>query len=309
MNVFLVTSPFQYLCANEARAYFSSTPNCLLVEFGDTEVGIRQLQSLIDSNQWDTVITIPARNRTFQTPKVIKAIHKLCERYSSSVDTFYFGEYNGWRTKVLMRNLDFQRYIYFDDGTLTLNEYNQLIVPKKEFYRPRWLQDTLLRLQGCQPVGLLPYSDKLEVFSLFDLPMSDALVHRNEFTQLRQSLNLKRLYSPKAPLGFIGQGCIGEPGHKKLSDYLSDIQTIAKNAEYGVIYFPHRNESEQVTTHVKAIPNLHYHRSQAPLELELYQQNIRLSRLVGLFSTAMYTLSIIYKEIPIKNLDNDVSTH
>lgn len=306
MNVFLITSPFQYLCANEARVFFAAKPSCIVVELGDTEIGIKQLTSMIDHTQWDEVIIIPAKQRALITPKVIKKIAKLCQQYDSPLDTFYFGEYNGWRTKILMRNLPFDRYVYFDDGTLTLNEYSQLIVPKKTYYRPRWLQDSLLRIQGCQPAGHLPHSDKLQIFTLFDLPPSDVIIHRNHFTELRQSLRLDELYSAKAPVGFIGQGCIGEQGHTSLSDYLQKVRRVAQQTSNGVIYFPHRNESSKVTEQVKKVTNLKYHLSQAPLELELYQQNICLSKLVGMFSTAMYTLSMIYKEIPIESVDNDV---
>ncbi|TON98918.1 glycosyltransferase 52 family protein, partial [Vibrio parahaemolyticus] len=67
------------------------------------------------------------------------------------------------------KNLPIEQEIYFDDGTLTLAEYPKFIFPKAEFFRPRWFQDFVVRLNGCKPIGRLKQSQNLEVFTMFNL--------------------------------------------------------------------------------------------------------------------------------------------
>ncbi len=69
MNVFLVTSPFQYICANEAREYFNTKNNLLVLVEQDTPRGQKNMDHIFDQSKWDNIIRLPRTNRTFQVPK------------------------------------------------------------------------------------------------------------------------------------------------------------------------------------------------------------------------------------------------
>jgi hypothetical protein len=69
-----------------------------------------------------------------------------------------------------------------------------------------------------------------------------------------------------------------------------------------------------VTSAVKALPNLTYHKSESPIELELANKGIKLPSITGVTSIALYTLSLLYKEVPIdahtydSHIGNDMAT-
>lgn len=300
MNIFLVTSPFQYICANEARFSYQTTNNVLILEINDSRTGISQLIDLVDTSDWEHIIYISSKSRTITTPRLIKKIIKLST--DGKFEHFFFAEYNSWRVNLIKRNINFLKHIYFDDGTATLFEYDENIKNKKAYHRPRVLQDFLVRMQGCQKIGKLEYNKSLEIFSIFDISDPVCNIQRNTLAELRKKIHAGQCYDSTAPVGIIGQGAVGEKGHISVSDYIEKIESISHNQD-AIIYFPHRSESAEVTNKIKLFKNIIYHHSEKPLELEIADKKIKLSHLYGIASTALYTMSIIYKEIPISTFD------
>lgn len=306
MNIFFVSSPFQYICANEARVFYKTKNNILILEIKDTERGINQINDLIISSNWDSIFHIDKSSRTLATPKLIKTLKKIARDHNGSFESFFFSEYRSWIINLLKRNINFKRHIYFDDGTATLFEYDEYIKNKVPFHRPRLLQDTLIQLQGCKKIGYLEYNESLELFTIFNIKNPICRLNSNHLNELRKNISANKAFDEDAPAGIIGQGAVGEDDNISLADYFNHIEEIAKTHKE-VLYFPHRSETNEVESKVKTIKNIIYHKSKKPLELEIAYENISLSFLYGMVSTALYTLSIVYKEIPINLIDTNSS--
>ncbi|PWI33103.1 glycosyltransferase 52 family protein [Vibrio albus] len=300
MNLFLVTSPFQYICAIEAMHQYRTKNNILLLVNQASEPGITQQKNIINESDWDHIIHIGRTKRSKYIPKAIHDINKITK--NKTIQHLFHAEYNAWRTKLLLRNLPIIKEVYFDDGTLTINEYEEYIRPKTIYNRQRLLQDLEIKLRGCSPIGKLPQSDNLEIFTIFDIPNPEHPVIKNNLTVLKNEYNVKSLYNPKAPIGFIGQGAIGHKRRKTITQYINEINHFKQKFDSPIIYFPHRTESEEVRKQVERISNLSYHYSQMPLEIELINQSIELSGLVGVLSTVQYTALLLYPNMPIYNL-------
>lgn len=300
MNVFLVTSPFQYICALEAKSHYQTKNNILLLVNQESEPGITQQRKLLDTNEWDYIISIGRKNRSKFVPKAIKEIQKIS--HNNKLEHFFHAEYNAWRTKLILRNLLIKKEVYFDDGTLTINEYEESIRSKNKFYRPRFIQDLIVRFQGCEPIGKLAQSNSLDIFTIFDIPYPEHSIIKNNFSVLINKYGYPKLYNPEAPVGFIGQGAIGHKRRKTVDEYIAEIKHFTRKHNRSIIYFPHRTEPKEVMEKVSSIPGLSYHLSKLPLEIELIDRKIELSGLVGILSTVQYTASILYKGMPIYNL-------
>ncbi|EPU2898075.1 glycosyltransferase 52 family protein [Vibrio vulnificus] len=306
MNVFLVTSPFQYICAREAKHHYKTTDNILVLVNQESEPGITQQKKLVDLSEWDHVLTTSRTSRSKQVPVVINKIRKLARGHS--IEHFFHAEYNAWRTKLMLRNLDIVKEVYFDDGTLTINEYEEVIRPKTCYYRPRLLPDLLTRFRGCRPIGRLEQSNNLELFTLFDIPAPIHHIERNTLENLKSRYNLESLYDANAPIGFIGQGAIGHKRRKTIASYVKEISYFQKKLNKPIIYFPHRTESDEVRKQILTLDNITYHHSELPLEIELIDKQIHLSALVGILSTVQYTALMLYPKMPIFNLKNTNTT-
>lgn len=304
MNLFLVTSPFQYICALEAKNSYETKNNILLLVNQESEPGITQQRKLLDTNEWDYIITIGRKNRSKVVPKAIKEIKKIS--HGKILENFFHAEYNAWRTKLLLRNLAINKEVYFDDGTLTIHEYEESIRLKTVFYRPRFIQDFVITLKGCKPIGRLSQSHNLELFTIFEISNPNHTIKRNTLTTLKTKQNIATLYNTSAPIGFIGQGAIGHKNRKTIEQYLEEITFFIKKQETGIIYFPHRTESSELRKEIKKISGVTYHDSELPLEIELIDKKIELSGLVGILSTVQYTATLLYKDMPIYNLSSNL---
>ncbi|MEZ8195312.1 glycosyltransferase 52 family protein [Vibrio cortegadensis] len=302
MNLFLVTSPLQYICALEAKQYFSSNNNILLLVNQKSQHGLDQQRKIVNFSDWDHVITMERGNRSFSVPKAIKKIKYHLN--NQSLQTFYYAEYNAWWTKLLIKNLPIEKEVYFDDGTLTLLETEEFIKDKEPFHRPRFIQDLIVRLNGCKPIGLLAQSKHLEIFTLFNLENIEQTVHKNSLTALKTYYGSPVLYNPESPIGVIGQGAIGDKNQKSIEQYIDEILYLAKKTNRNIIYFPHRTEKKEVRDVLEKSSLITYHYSEFPLEIELINKNIMLSSLVGTFSTVMFTCRLLYPEMPIFSISS-----
>ncbi|MEL0609368.1 glycosyltransferase 52 family protein [Vibrio echinoideorum] len=304
MNLFLVTSPFQHICAVEARSHYKTEGNILLLVEQSSEPGLSQQKKLVNEKEWDHVIKIPRKNRTRNLPKVIKKIWEITNK--EQINNFFHAEYNGWRTKLLLRNLNINKEVYFDDGTLTINEYEEEIRSKATYSRKRFINDLALKFQGIAPIDELPQSEKLELFTIFDIANPEHVIVKNTLAELKKKVGSTELFDPTSPVGFIGEGAIGHKRRKTQEVYVEEVRTFTLNHSQGVIYFPHRTETEETKEAIKNIPNLTYHQSEYPLEIELVEKKIKLSKLIGALSTAQYTASLIYKDMPIYTIATSI---
>lgn len=297
MNLFIVTSPFQYVCANEAKTFFKCQDNILLLVNQDSEEALNIQNKIIKKEQWSHVINIDRNNRTIAIPKAIKKIKKILK--GSRIETFFYSEYNGLRTKLLLRNLEIDREIYFDDGGLTLVDFEKHIKPQTTFYRPRFFQDLVMRINGCKPVGKLPPNKQLAFFTIFDLGETQFTCHPNNFNQLIKQYGQPNIYSESAPVGFIGKGAVGDKNQSTIDEYINELETAAQKVNRKILYFPHRTERAKIRQRLKANEHIIYHQSEYPLEIELIDKNIQLSALIGDFSTVMFTSRKFSNEMPL----------
>ncbi|KAB0287450.1 glycosyltransferase 52 family protein [Vibrio fortis] len=302
MNLFLVTSPFQYICAEEALNTYKTEDNILLLVNQASEPGITQERKLVTREKWQHIIEIPRTNRSEHVPKAIKKIKSILQ--GKTLEHFFHAEYSAWRTKLIIKNLPLKKEVYFDDGTLTINEYEELIRPRTPYYRPRFLQDIKIRFYGCQPIGKLKQSSNLELFTIFNIKDSDHKIVKNDLSILKERFTIRNLYNEAAPIGFIGQGAIGHKRRKTIEQYVSELEFFINNHGKEIIYFPHRTESEELKSRISQLKGVKYHYSSLPLEAELLAENIQLSGLVGITSTVQFTSKILFPEMPIYNLNS-----
>ena len=300
MNVFLVTSPLQYICALEAKQYFNCKNNILLLVKQTSKQGILQQDKLLDHNDWQHVIILERNSRSIVVPKGIKKVKAILN--GTPIEHFFYAEYNAWRTKLLIRNLDIKKEIYFDDGTLTLLEYEHYIKPQKSFHRPRFIHDLIVRFNGAKPVGLLPKSDSLEIFSLFNIESETITCHKNQLTRLKEFYGHPQLFNPTTPIGFIGQGGIGDKYKKSVDEYVTELFNLSNKLNKKILYFPHRTENEKVKALLIASDHIIYHQSELPLEIELIDKGIQLSALICSFSTVLFTCRLLSSKIPLYSL-------
>ena len=187
---------------------------------------------------------------------------------------------------------------------MTFFDYYDHMEPREVFYRPRLLNDLLIRLQGCKPIGRLGFFDNTELFSMFEFPNCSIDYRENTLSVLKNRIADQKNDVESLSL-FIGQACIDEKGHLTSRDYLELIKETAASVEDTLLYIPHRTETAALSEELKKIDKLRFHQSSFPIEIELFMKKLNPVHIFGLSSTALYTLSKLYPHaaISILNLD------
>lgn len=299
-NIYYVTSPFQYLCALEARQALPEKHSILILEVGDTGKGLTQLEELVSNDHWDEIFRLSTGNRTITTPKLIRKLNATLKSIGRTVQYFCYGEYTSWRINLILNNVQHQVPVYFDDGTLTLVEYETYIKHQKVFHRSRWLQDALLRFQGTKPLTQKPFNPQFTLFSLFGFPDCQLHYIENSFGSLLARYGQHELYDAAGPVAFIGQGAIGHRKMKPVDVYLEEIhEAIALTPSKSITYFPHRSETSSVREAISSIEGVSYHDSNQPLEVEALANKLTFSRLIAPYSTVLFTFKKLSPDLPI----------
>lgn len=291
MNIFVVTSLLQYLCAREAKQKYKDNCNILVVVNQDSDIGKKQQEQIIQESEWDKVIISERKGRTINIPKTIKKIKKISKNIETNL---FFSELYSWRTQCLINNIIAKRKIYIDDGTMTLVDFKK--TNKNTTYkRKSFIKKIVLNFFGLEFPKEEVDTKSIEFFTIFNLD-TDRMV-KNNFEILRSSSNHK-IYNKDSPILYLGQGSIGDKNHPSVTEYLSHIERLSSHYE-SIIYIPHRTEEKSIENEIRKFRNISYHTPNLPIELELKNNNISASAIIGSFTTALFTIRIIEPEIPV----------
>lgn len=300
MNLFLVTSPFQLICAIEAKNHFKTKNNVLIIRHERHESTLNQIGLLLNKNDWSEIIFIGRKNKIYGMWKLIYDIKKI--NSNLHFDNVFYADYSAWRTAVLLNNITVEREVMFDDGVGTLREYVGKIKPELEVSRNKPTRDLLLKLMGVRPPRLIYPRNKFSFFTFFNLEDCNFHVELNNFNVLKKKLNSTECFKIEAKAAFIGQGMVAEKG-VKLEKYCKLLSSIIALHPQGIIYFPHRTETNIVKDAISSIPKLEYHQSSLPLELEIGEKQLKLCAIYSITSTAVVTIGKIYPDIPVWDVD------
>lgn len=304
-NLFLVTSPFQLICAIEAKNTYQLKNNILAITEQPHQKGQQQFDALLDSNEWDMIIRLPGTFKAFSIPFFIRKIKKITN--NTRVNNILHGEYAAWRTNIVLKNIDHNHEIMFDDGTATINDYNRYLKDKRSINTNKGFKDVLLKLQGITPPKKVSFRENFDLFSIYHFDNFPYAKKINTLDTLRSSINNINSYDPNSPAGFLGQGEVSFDGTNgmKFDSYLELLNRYHKYTGKKVIYFPHRSESKKVRSELEKIPFIIFHDSEWPIELEISKKSIKLSSIAGISSTALYTLALIHNDIPVYSMSQE----
>ena len=139
----------------------------------------------------------------------------------------------------------------------------------------------------------------LKSFSIFHFENCITTLRENNLAVLQDQIE-QYSGNAKSQDVFIGQGSVDEPGRISLSEYLDLIRAaITPNQPEPLLYIPHRTEAGHVTEQVKSLEGVQYHIPDFPIEIELMKAQVEPKTIIGLSSTALYTLSKIYPDANI----------
>ena len=304
-NLFVVESPFQLLSAIEAKEHFASEPSFLILKYASERTHANsnaQLRALKDNSQWDTIIEIKPIVSTRESNIHLLLLLRNIKKQKYHFKRIFIGEYRQWSHRLFFDILNPQECFILDDGSIIL-ELQSKYLPTGEYYTLskgyKRIVEVLLQKIISGLFGLHTRNSRRDIhlFTCFDLvPHSDwQQVIKHSFSYFKILGEKKDILD--STIYFFG-GNFSDLGLLKQDvefELLKKVFDYYKIQNKKLVYLPHRRESqskvEQIRNHI-GIEILYFSK---PAEIEFILMDHLPSGVASFCSTALYTVSRIYK--------------
>lgn len=296
-NLFIVRSPLQLLNAIEAKDYFKTDNNELVIIHTKANINEKNkllIESIIKNYQLESSFNIRSFYQDGNKSKLLKMV-KFIKFLQKNVYQRVFIADAGSIQMVMVANLETDEIIHLDDGTKTIEKQeNKLFLPQtyKNLKLSRKLRYLRYYLFGLQPFITKP----IDLFTIFNIQAQETQkIFKNEYSYLKKS-ELNHKNHDNDTIYFVGQGLV-EAHIVSEQFYINLLKNIKQ--EYlakKIVYMPHRGE--KITKEKLALVDDFFQITSPtlPIELEFLSKKTYPMHIIGIASTALFTLAILFEE-------------
>lgn len=264
MNLYIVESPLQLLCAYEAIQQFKKDHYLFLIRF--TGRGQNDLHLLNCANFLNLDFeSFTLRPDHFKVD-CIKNIPLWLRLFTKSFDHVFLGSFYSNALKLIKKLLNYNTLFYLDDGAATLRAQTEIKLKK---------------------IG------KVNWFTFFKLELvENQIVQEHNFEKVRE---YKRFDSNKYSY-FIGQPIEAIIGFS-VEDYMLCVQSVAEKCTDSepLLYIAHRVENDDFLQQIAAIPRVQVLRLDKPIEMHfIVDAKYAPKEIYSCYSTALVTLKTFF---------------
>ncbi len=297
MNLFVITSPLQYINAIEALSFFSikSTEAILVIKLSHDINSNQQLQELINKKDWYKIIINKKEKGFWNFIKDLALLKNLNTNYISFKRVF-IGDFLQWNSRMFIINIKAKEYLLLDDGLSTIHIYENCLKKIEDFRDNR--KDVKIKSLIAKILYKLKtnISDKknINLFTSFKLlAYPNIKIYENNYFVLksRQNSTLKKMNFSTIIIGspFVDKNMLSQDTYL---NYLSQIQKSYQNTK--IKYIPHRAESKNLLNQIKQLDNIDLYTINNSVELEFLDINLTGVTVAGFYSTALVNLNKMY---------------
>jgi len=283
-SISVVTTPMQIINCIEAIEHFKCTNNILVILYKPRQKNNQQLEKIAELYQWNKIIRIvldPKKSRYLEYVKLIYTLKKYICKYLfiANITTIYM--------QIFIANIQKNKVFLVDDGTATINIYDNIIVQNK-------INQYSFKLFRFYFLGLkVKVLDEISLFTYFNLK-SD---HRFEIVKNNLTYFKKRLsqnMKDEESIIFLGQPLI-ETGYITKEEYVKCLEAIKKIYKNTIIYIPHRFEKEDDKLNNLIDNNFFIKNIDIPIELYFIENGINPKHIISFCTSAIFILDKMYE--------------
>ncbi len=294
-NLFFITSPLQLINAIEAREHFKTRNNLLVVIFTEYDSKNRhQINNLVNEQEWDEVIRFDLRGKDSKTTffKQIRLVKLLQKQH---YDYVFCGNLSSIG-KMIIASIQKNTVYLLDDGAVTINHYlnsSGKHKSNKKLSLTKKIRQWRFNLFGLKT---LP-TDTLNLFTSYRFtPHGNEKIIPNDLKYFKQTFLSHTI--PDETVYFLGQP-LADIKLVSNETYLEYIRKIIDFYQCKIIYIPHRAEIVHENLLQLKNENFIVHEIHQPIELEFIASNQYPLRICSFFSSALFTLNILYPKSEI----------
>jgi hypothetical protein len=295
-NLYIVESPFQLICALEAKYAFPGNRHILFIRYSSEKSNNDQIERLLALSAWDEII--PVYQRKYSTFTFIDILKKLRE-FSLRDEIFsniFLSFYGPGYQRYFLANTRKNKVYLFDDGYYTLEIQRDYLSRSNPYtFKDSFLRKLMMRGLGLKFID----SDVINLFTCFDIePIVNQSVVKHDFGYLK-SIMVQNKMRTDSRVYLLGGNWIE-------ADYLSReyyLELINRIAQYfhpkEIVYLPHRREASENVSSIASLPGITVERFENPVEVEFILRGISPTHIASCFSTALFTLKSIHSDAQI----------
>ncbi len=299
VNLFITRTPMQIVNAFEATQYFNTAQNILIIIENNQDNNPKQIQKVIEifdlKTVFDDIIKVENRGKSkfIQSIELIKLLNK--DQY----DTVFLGSYGGIG-KLLLANLEYQQSYLIDDGTATLIAHKTIM---------RNLNKTKIGFKELRALlfGLkIKIKKQIKFFTIFNLEqVENETIVKHSFENVKKRFSL--LQKSDNTTYLLGQSLTDFKIVSK-EKYLCYLQQIVdKYSDQKIIYMPHRAEILHKELYRLENENFTIMPNTMPIELYFLVNEIYPKHVISFFTSALYTLDVLFNKSKIESFYIDPS--
>jgi|GEM_PF-5041052 len=310
INLFFVEAPFQLIAAIESAKTLVGCKNTLILRKNGHARNDAQLEEMLASsnNNWSSVLILRARKNkllsSFDFYFSLLALVKLraaCIFERNGIDVVAFGDFRSGLCQALYRFFCGKRLWLLDDGIAALNLFkmqdgeiffDRNVIDQKDMFVAKLF---LKKNNGSESVVLKTFLniDVSLPFVVEKISLNEAFSAEKIKNQVVES-NLVYFVGSK----FVEEGILTE------SDYMEICHKAFLKFNKGtIVYFPHREETDELIEKIRCRFGFKIVRPLLPLEFYVCQQLTLPTAIVGVSSAAICTIANIYPHIKVYLID------
>ncbi|WP_273211536.1 hypothetical protein [Helicobacter rodentium] len=299
-NIYIASTPFQYISALEAKHNFKSQTN-IIIYFSHTKDELN-----FKNDGWDYILKFNFLNATSaQKVEAYAQTLKKCKQFK--IDNLFLGDWHELISKISISYLKPSSTYIIDDGLGTI--WSQELISTNIYfcyYGYSKRIKTYLRLikKGIffNPLHKIKPPNLFTSYKAIKPCIGQQIIY-HDFEFLRQRFtNPNQKFLPDEYIYLIGA-----PMTRVLKNseqgYLLIIQEILKKYNKNkIIYIPHRYETIDFLSKIQDL-QLQIHAFNKPIEIALLEADCLPTHIIGFFSSALVHLSTLIPTLSIDSVD------
>lgn len=289
-DIFIVTTPFQFLGALEAIYKFKLKNNILIVIDNKLENNAKQLTNLIEkySDLFNNVVRFGFENKS----KFLKNVFLIKKLKKEIYNSIFIGDF-GSIQKVYISTLVSKNVYLLDDGAKTLLIYNN-IKNKKNFFKKSFRQFRF------NIFGLKTTTNKrIDIFTFFNLDnLKNSNITKHNFEYFKYVYRLKEKQIEKK-VYILGQPIVENKRVriKSYEEYLNKIMERYEDCQF--YYLMHRREDMKQLESYILKKNIEIIKSTIPGEIFFANMKSNPIAIIGVNTTLLFSLKKIYDNLDV----------
>jgi hypothetical protein len=299
VNLFLITSPLQYINAVEAKYHFGfDAQECVLCICESTMKNRMQLLNIINAGDWCAVHFIPQALNKYYFWLPYKILDSILKEIGKIYNIF-IGEYRSEFMRYYAVFTKSEKIFLLDDGNVTIEMNKQRAASNGE--APSYERRSILHASALRLIGVKSqHIETLNYFTVYNVkPKLGESVVKNSFNFVKSKISAgvttvdERIYFLGTELDFaFPVPIVKNENYMKLM-----VQVREYFNDFKIVYFPHRREPDEKLSILENELNFQVQRIDVPIEIHLVKNAIYPKILAGFYSTAFDNLKIIFPNI------------